>query len=291
MRIVSYLRDGVASYGVVAATAELDDPAAGVVDIPANIPDAPAGVERFLEGFETHRAAVEALAFAPSVPLSSLELLPVIPDPRNIIAIGVNYVDHASETGDQVPPFPLIFSKFTSSIAAHGTAVRVPRDCAEPDYEAELGLVISRAASNISKEDALDVVGGYFTFNDVSARDYQTRTSQWTQGKGFPTFAPTGPFLVTPDEFGAPEGRSIRLVIGDEVLQDANTSDMVFDVATIISYVSSVCDLRPGDIIATGTPSGVGVARNPQRFLRDGDRVRVEITGLPALENPVVAHA
>jgi 2-keto-4-pentenoate hydratase/2-oxohepta-3-ene-1,7-dioic acid hydratase in catechol pathway len=289
MRIASYLRDGVASYGVVDASAALDDPTAGVVDIPSNVDGAPTEVERFLERIAEFRAAVDTLDAA-SMPLAELTLLPAVPDPRNIVAIGVNYVDHAVETGDQVPPFPLIFSKFTSSIAAHGAAIRIPRDCTQPDYEAELGIVISRAASSVSKEDALEHVGGYFTFNDVSARDYQARTSQWTQGKGFPTFAPTGPFLVTPDEFGPPAGKAIRLVIGDEVLQDANTSDMVFDVATIVSYVSSVCDLRPGDVIATGTPSGVGVARNPPRFLRNGDRVRVEIDGLPTLENPVVGH-
>lgn len=291
MRLVSYRRDGVDSYGVVASDAVLDDHQdAGVIDIPQHVDGAPADLAGFLADYDALRGVVAALDVA-GVAFRELDLLPVIPDPRNIIAIGVNYVDHADETGDTVPPFPLIFSKFTSSITAHGAPVRIPRESSQPDYEAELGIVISRAASDVSRDEALGVVGGYFTFNDVSARDYQARTSQWTQGKGFPTFSPTGPFLITPDEFGLPGGRGIRLRIGDELLQDANTDDMVFDVATIVSYVSTVCDLRPGDIIATGTPSGVGVARTPQRFLKPGDVVRVEIDGLPSLENPVVGHA
>lgn len=289
MRIASYVLDGRPSYGAVDPAAALDDLTAGVLDIPSAVADAPADVAEFLGRIAEFADAVAA-ADGPRRALNDLELLPVIPDPRNIIAIGVNYVDHATETNDTVPPYPLIFSKFTSSISAHGSDIRIPAESEQPDYEAELGIVISRPASQVSVSEALSYVGGYFTFNDVSARDYQNRTSQWGQGKGFPTFAPTGPYLITPDEFGAPSGRNIRLVIGDdEVLQDASTSDMVFDVATIVSYVSGVCDLRPGDVIATGTPSGIGAARSPQRFLRPGDVVRVEIEGLPTLVNTVVA--
>ncbi|MFS0892685.1 fumarylacetoacetate hydrolase family protein [Microbacterium sp. 179-I 3D3 NHS] len=288
MRLASYRLDGRDSYGVVDAAADVDDSAALVIDIPANLADAPNDLAGFLARYDELRDIVGALR-GDAVRLDHLELLPVIPDPRNIIAVGVNYVDHATETNDSVPPFPLLFSKFTSSISAHGAPIILPKESTQPDYEAELGIVIARPASEVPAEGALSYVGGYFTFNDVSARDFQNRTSQWTQGKGFPTFAPTGPFLVTPDEFGPPAGHSIRLRIGDEVLQEANTSDMVFDVATIVSYVSGVCALRPGDIIATGTPSGIGAARDPQRFLRPGDVVRVEIDGLPSLENGVTA--
>ncbi|MFS0911999.1 fumarylacetoacetate hydrolase family protein [Microbacterium sp. 179-I 3D2 NHS] len=288
MRLASYRLDRRDSYGVVDAAADVDDSAALVIDIPANLADAPNDLAGFLARYDELRDIVGALR-GDAVRLDHLELLPVIPDPRNIIAVGVNYVDHATETNDSVPPFPLLFSKFTSSISAHGAPIILPKESTQPDYEAELGIVIARPASEVPAEGALSYVGGYFTFNDVSARDFQNRTSQWTQGKGFPTFAPTGPFLVTPDEFGPPAGHSIRLRIGDEVLQEANTSDMVFDVATIVSYVSGVCALRPGDIIATGTPSGIGAARDPQRFLRPGDVVRVEIDGLPSLENGVTA--
>lgn len=289
MRIVSYSLAGRTSYGILDASHSLEDfENAAVADIPSNVPGAPAGISEFLERFEELCDATSNLSPGP-LTFRELSLLPVIPHPPNIIAIGVNYVDHASETGDQVPDYPLIFTKFTSSISAHGSDIRIPQDCQLPDYEAELGIVIGKPASNVAKEDALAHVGGYFTFNDVSARDYQNRTSQWVQGKGFPTFAPTGPFLVTPDEFGLPGGRAIRLRIGDEVLQEANTDDMVFDVATIVSYVSGVCDLRPGDVIATGTPSGVGVARSPMRLLGPGDMVSVEIDGLPTLVNRVTA--
>lgn len=288
MRIVSYLRDGAERYGIVDPDSALSAPeVATVVDVRDAIADAPVTVTEFLARLDEFRDAVAGLPMH-GQRLGDLDLAPVIPRPGNIICIGVNYVDHASETGDVVPPFPLIFTKVTSSIAAHGSPIRIPAGCTEPDYEAELGLVIGRDASNVSPADALDYVGAYFTLNDVSARDFQVRTSQWVQGKSFPTFAPTGPYMVTPDEFGDPSGRRISLVIGDEVLQDAETGDMVFDVPTIISYLSSVCDLRAGDVIATGTPSGVGVARSPQRFLRAGDVVEVAVEGLPTLVNPVV---
>lgn len=288
MRLASYRVDGVTSYGAVVGGNDLDDLAnAEIVDIPRNVPGAPPTIVEFL----AQRSGSElSVSGAPSLSFDEVELLPVIPEPRNIICIGVNYVDHASETGASVPEYPVIFSKFTSSISAHDAAIVIPEDSTQPDFEAELGLVIGAPASRIAAEDALRVVAGYFTFNDVSARDYQNRTGQWTQGKGFPTFAPTGPYLVTADEFGAPSGRRIRLTLGDEVMQDASTSDMIFTVPQIVSYVSSVCDLRPGDIIATGTPSGIGAAHTPPRFLRPGDRPTVTIDGLPTLSNPVVAN-
>lgn len=263
MRLASYRIDGRESYGVVDPRSPLDAAeTAGVVDIPSVLEGgAPATLADFLAaGLATSDAGRALLErdFAEGTPLGALDLLPVSPDPRNIVAVGVNYREHATETHDVVPDFPLIFSKFTSSIAAHGTPIRIPPACAQPDYEAELGVVIGRPAFEVAVEDALDHVGGYVAFDDVSARDFQSRTSQWTQGKGFPTFGPTGPYLVTPDEFGPPSGRRLRLVLNGEVLQDASTDDMVFDVATLVSYVSSVCALRPGDIIATGTPSGRG---------------------------------
>ncbi|WP_167132627.1 fumarylacetoacetate hydrolase family protein [Paramicrobacterium chengjingii] len=290
MRIVSYRRDGEARYGIVDATSDVTDPTgARIADVCDRIAGAPVAVEDFLRRIDDFRKEISDMNEWDFV-FEDLDLLPAVPHPQNIICIGVNYVDHASETGDEVPSYPLIFTKFTSSIAAHGTAIRIPRISTQPDYEAELGLVISAPASNVSYEDALDYVGGYFTFNDVSARDVQNRTSQWVQGKGFPSFAPTGPYLVTADEVGDPQNLEIRLTIGDIVRQKANTRDMVFDVRTIVSYVSSVCDLRPGDIIATGTPSGVGVALDPPRFLTHGDIVKVEIDRLPTLVNEVEAH-
>lgn len=288
MRLASYRLDGVTSYGAVVGGGDLDDlENARIVDIPQNVPGAPATITGFLAVRPEQGGPPPE---GPTLSFGEVELLPVIPEPSNIICIGVNYVDHASETGATVPEYPVIFSKFTSSISAHDAQIRIPADSTQPDFEAELGLVIGAQASRIPVEDALQAVAGYFTFNDVSARDYQNRTGQWTQGKGFPTFAPTGPFLITADEFGDPSGRRIRLTLGDEVMQDASTSDMIFTVPQIVSYVSSVCDLRPGDIIATGTPSGIGAAHTPPRFLRPGDRPTVSIDGLPTLRNTVVAH-
>ncbi len=288
MRLASYRLNGVTSYGAVVGGRDLDDlENARIVDIPRNVPGAPSTITDFLAARPESGLPVPD---GPSVTFGEVELLPVIPEPRNIICIGVNYVDHASETGASVPEYPVIFSKFTSSISAHGAPIVIPEDSTQPDFEAELGLVIGAPASRVPVGEALQAVAGYFTFDDVSARDYQNRTGQWTQGKGFPTFAPTGPYLVTSDEFGDPAGRRIRLTLADRVMQEATTSDMIFTVPQIVSYVSSVCDLRPGDIIATGTPSGIGAAHTPPRFLRPGDRPTVTIDGLPTLWNPVVAH-
>ena len=288
MRIVSYIKDGAPSYGVLDAAAPLDDfEQASVVDIPSLFPGAPAGVVEFLERFDELSARVAAVSATSGTAFADLELLPVVPSPGNIICIGVNYVDHATETGSNIPDYPVVFMKFQSSITAHGADIVLPPESSQVDYEAELGLVISRTASRVSKEAALDYVGAYFTLNDVSARDYQMRTSQWVQGKSFDTFAPTGPFMVTADEIPDPQVLDISLTIGDEVLQDATTADMIFSVRHIIWYLSTVGTLRPGDVIATGTPAGVGAGRTPPRWLRNGDDVRVLISQLPTLQNTV----
>ena len=289
MRIVSYLRHGAPSYGVLDSAAALDDfEQASVVDIPSLFPGAPAGVVEFLERFDELSAQVRASASRTSgTAFADLELLPVVPSPGNVICIGVNYVDHATETGSSIPDYPVVFMKFQSAITAHGALIVLPPESSKVDYEGELGLVISRTASRVSEEAALDYVGAYFTLNDVSARDYQMRTSQWVQGKSFDTFAPTGPFMVTADEIPDPQVLDISLTIGGEVLQAATTADMIFSVRHIIAYLSTVGTLRPGDVIATGTPAGVGAGRTPPRWLRNGDDVRVLISQLPTLQNTV----
>lgn len=290
MRIASFrTSEGETSYGVVDPAADLDDPHARVLEIGTVFADAPADVVTFLAGDLAETSAAVATAdFSQGTPLAELSLLPAVPHPTNLLCIGVNYLDHAMETGmSAAPEYPVIFAKLTTAIAAHGDDIHLPPESDQVDYEAEMGIVITREAYRVAPEDALDVVGGYFTLNDVSARDFQGRTTQWVQGKSFPTFAPTGPFLVTPDELGDPQRSAIRLLLNGEVLQDQNTGDMIFDVRTLVSYLSHVARLQPGDVIATGTPSGIGASRDPQVFLHDGDVVRVEVEGLPSLVNTV----
>src|SRR5690606_22842343 len=164
-----------------------------------------------------------------------------VPHPTNLLCIGGNYLDHAMETGmTAAPEHPVIFAKLTTAIAAHGDDIELPPESQQVDYEAETAIVISREAYRLSLQEQVDVVGGYFTLNDVSARDCQNRTTQWVQGKSFPTFAPTGPFLVTPAELGDPQTCGIRLLLNGEVMQDQTTADMIFDVRTLVSYLSHV---------------------------------------------------
>ena len=219
-------------------------------------------------------------------PLEEADLLAPVPRPGKIVAIGRNYREHTAEEGVEAPPAPLIFAKWPSSVVGHGAEVRWdPGLTAQVDYEAELAVVIGRTARRVSLERALDHVLGYTCLNDVSARDIQFGDGQWVRGKSLDTFCPMGPALVTADEIGDPQDLAICCSVGDERVQDARTSAMYFGVAEIISYCSRSFTLEPGDVIATGTPGGVGVFRDPPRFLGDGDRVTVEIERIGRLEN------
>ena len=222
--------------------------------------------------------------------LADLTLNAPIARPSKIMCIGLNYRDHAAESNTPVPDYPTLFAKYPNCVIGHGEAIVLPRISSEVDYEGELGVVIGRRARQVSEAEALSYAGGYLPFNDVSARDFQRRTSQWTIGKTFDTFGPMGPALVTADEVPDPQNLNLRVSIGGEVLQSSNTGNMIFTVAQLIAYLSAVMTLEPGDVIATGTPSGVGAARKPPRFLRPGETVRVEIEGLGVLENPIVAE-
>jgi acylpyruvate hydrolase len=227
---------------------------------------------------------------------SAVTLKAPVPRPGKILCIGLNYRDHAAESGQQVPDFPTVFTKYANTIIGPGEAIVLPRVSNQVDYEVELGVVIGRRAKHVREVDALDYVAGYLPFHDVSARDYQHRTSQWTLGKSFDTFGPIGPALVTRDEVGDPHKLDIQLSVGragenGEILQKSNTSNLIFPIHVLIAYLSDVLTLEPGDVIATGTPSGVGAARKPQRFLKPGDVVRIEISGLGVLENPVTAES
>jgi len=218
--------------------------------------------------------------------IAATELLAPLPRPGKVVAIGRNYRVHAEEEGVDPPPAPLVFSKWPSSVVGPGADIRWdPELTGQVDYEAELAVVIGRTARNVSEAEALDHVLGYTCLNDVSARDIQFGDGQWVRGKSLDTFCPMGPALVTADEVGDPQALAISCRVNDELVQDANTSRMYFSVAEIISYVSRSFTLEPGDVIATGTPSGVGVFRDPPRFLADGDVVTVEIERIGRLVN------
>ena len=220
------------------------------------------------------------------VPLSGTELLAPLPRPGKVVAIGRNYREHTDEEGVSAPAAPLVFAKWPSSVVGHGADIRWdPGLTTQVDYEAELGVVIGRTARHVTEADALDHVLGYTCINDVSARDLQFGDGQWVRGKSLDTFCPMGPFLVTADELGDPQDLAISCRVDGELLQDSRTSEMYFSVAQIISFLSRSFTLEPGDVIATGTPGGVGAFRDPPRFLGDGDRVTVEIERIGRLEN------
>ena len=259
----------------------------------------PADVRSILEGGEPTRAAIDAVlsdfgadvaawvSSGRAVPLAEVRLWAPVPDPQKIVCLGRNYRAHAEEAGGEVPPAPELFVKFANTLVGHGWPIEIPPITDEVDYEAELAVVIGRRTKDVAASAALDHVYGYSIMHDVSARDYQLRTSQWLAGKSMDTFGPFGPWIVTADEIPDPQDLQMRLTIGGEVLQDASTSEMVFGVAEAIAFISSVMTLEPGDVISTGTPEGVGMARTPQRYLRNGDVVDIEIDRIGTLSNPV----
>ncbi|HEU4448574.1 MAG TPA: fumarylacetoacetate hydrolase family protein [Gaiellaceae bacterium] len=209
--------------------------------------------------------------------------------PGKIVCVGLNYRDHAEEQGLELPPRPLLFAKWQSALVGPGEPIVLPRATGEVDYEAELGVVIGTRAHGLSVDDAPSAVAGYVCVNDVTARDLQFADGQWTRAKSFDTFCPVGPALVPAAEVADPQALAIRCLVNGEPLQDSSTAHMVFSVAEIIAFVSEAITLEPGDLIATGTPAGVGYTRTPPRFLSPGDEVTVEIEGVGALTNPVRA--
>jgi acylpyruvate hydrolase len=219
--------------------------------------------------------------------LNEVTLQAPIPRPGKLILLGLNYRDHAEETGQKIPEVPTLFAKYANTVVGPGAAILIPRATEQIDYEAEFAFVIGRRGHHIPRERALDYVAGYTIINDVSARDYQFATSQWMVGKTFDTHCPMGPALVLKDEIADPHDLAISLSIGGEVLQKSNTRQLIFKIPETVQYLSQVMTLEPGDVIATGTPAGVGFTRKPPRWLRPGETVRVEIAGLGVLENPV----
>jgi len=223
---------------------------------------------------------------------ANVKLLAPVPDARKIICVGLNYRDHAAESGVPVPTEPVLFSKYSTALIGHGAPIVLPKVSQEVDYEAELVVVIGRKGRHISREQAFEYVGGYAVGHDVSARDWQLNKpgKQWMAGKTFDTFAPVGPELVTPEEVVEPQNLGIRLRLNGQTMQDSSTSQLVFGVSELIAYLSQVFTLEPGDLIFTGTPPGVGMARKPPVWLKPGDTVEVDIDRLGTLRNPVIAE-
>lgn len=251
-----------------------------------------------LDGFVDSLAAIAAGAAAlrvaakgAPVPLDSVKLHAPIPRPPKVICIGLNYRDHAIESGMAIPTIPVVFSKFSNTVIAPGENVVIPKNTEKPDFEAELAFVIGKPARHISKEKALEHVFGYTIVNDVSARDFQLQTSQWLVGKTFPTFCPMGPWIVTADEVPDPHNLRIGLRIDGETVQDSNTKELIFGLPELIAHLSSIVDFEPGDVVSTGTPPGVGMGRKPPRWLKPGETMTVFIEGIGELTNPCVAEA
>jgi acylpyruvate hydrolase len=260
--------------------------------VPAAALDAPAGTVRglleALDGAGLAALGERAAAATERLLRADVRLHAPVPDPEKIICLGLNYRDHALEGGQEIPEHPRWFGKFANSLAGDGAAVILPAAHAEfVDYEAELAVVIGRTCHLVAEADALSCVAGAMPFNDVSARDLQLQNPLWTSGKAIDTFAPCGPALVTLDEAGDLQGLMLRTRVNGEVVQEGTTAEMIFSVAATIAWLSRTITLVPGDIIATGTPAGIGALKG--MFLRDGDTVEVEVDGLGAVSNPVRA--
>jgi 2-keto-4-pentenoate hydratase/2-oxohepta-3-ene-1,7-dioic acid hydratase in catechol pathway len=236
------------------------------------------------------RLTAAARTVTTSHAMDSLKLGPPIVDPDKIICMGLNYRDHAVEAGLPIPEAPILFAKFRNALTGPTSAIHLPSMSQAVDYEAELAVVMGRRCKRVRAVDALDYVAGYMALNDVSARDIQMRTSQWLSGKTLDTFAPCGPALVI-DEIDDPQSLNIATRVNGETLQQGNTREMIFTVAQAIAHISGLMTLEPGDIIATGTPAGVGFKRTPPVFLRAGDVVEVEVEGIGVLRNPVLDRA
>ncbi|MBI2243609.1 MAG: fumarylacetoacetate hydrolase family protein [Nocardioides sp.] len=267
MKLVSYAR----GFG------RLEEPAGE----PARIVPMGDDLVAFLAG----RPAAEEAA----MPYAGLDLLAPIPRPGKVVCVGLNYRDHALETGKPIPTEPVLFAKFANSVVGDGATVAIPPATEEVDWEAELGVVIGRTARRVSVDEALSHVAGYVVMNDLSARDLQRRGGQWTRGKAIDGFLPMGPYLVTSDDVPDPQALAIRCRVNGEVVQDSSTSQMVFGVAELVSTISQTLTLDPGDCIATGTPPGVGMAMKPPRYLVPGDVVTVEIDRLGELTTTMAA--
>ena len=277
MKLVTFEESGNARPGLIAS--------GGIIDL---------GAEGFKDAIAFMGAAEsvqkDLAKRQPLLALDNVKLLAPVPAPPRIFGIGVNYAEHAKETGHDTQKVPTVFPVMSSAVVGPGCDVILPKASAKVDYEAELAVVIGRAGYQIAAAKAMEHVFGYTCMNDVSARDVQTATTQWSLGKSFPTFAPMGPWVVTKDEIADPHALGISLTIGTEKLQNSNTSMLIFRIPALIEYISGITPLQVGDVISTGTPAGVGMGRTPQRWLKAGEEMVVHIDGIGELKNKLVAE-
>lgn len=285
MRLMQYRANSGSRLGVMVGD--------GVVDVSAAASKAGKDIKPFHSMLALLEAGADALQFVRTLGPNE-DVFPVKEErfdfpvaARKIVAIGLNYRDHAKEAGQPIPSAPLCFAKFTSSLSGPFDVIRIPDEEAQVDFEGELGVVIGRRARAVSVEEAMDYVAGYVVFNDVSERRWQFADGQWTRGKSCDTFSPNGPYLVTRDEVSDPRDLRITTRINGEVMQDSSTKQLIFSIPELISYLSKSFSFYPGDIIATGTPPGVGFSRKPPRFLQEGDLVEVEIEKVGKIANHV----
>lgn len=278
MKITTYSVNGTESFGVVT-----DD---GIIDAKP-LAGGPQTLREAIAAGALEKIAAAAAGKSPDHSLADIEFLPVIPDPDKIIAIGLNYRSHVLEGGRDLPEYPMIFTRFANSQVGHGQAMVKPRVSDIFDFEGEMAVIIGKTCRHVSEADALSVVAGYSCYNDGSIRDYQRHTSQFGPGKNFYKSGAFGPWMVTADEIPDPQVLDISTVLNGQTMQSANTKDMIFDVATVISYVSNISELQPGDVIASGTPSGVGQSREPQVFMQPGDTCEIHIENVGVLVNEI----
>ena len=280
MRLLSFVHNSAPSYGVINGD--------GVVDLGKRLsaPD----LKTLLE--EDRLKEVEALQKeAPDVPLEGLEYLPVIPEPSKIICVGINYDAHRVETGRQPPKHPVLFVRFSNTLVGHGAPLVRPLASEKFDYEGELAVIIGKRGRRISEAQAIEHIAGYSCFMDGSVRDWQRHSSQFTPGKNFPKTGGFGPTMITTAAVSDPTNLDLVTRLNGQVLQEGNTGQMTFPVANLIAYISTFTELVPGDVIATGTPSGVGYKREPPIYMKQGDRVEVEISWVGTLAHPIIEEA
>jgi len=281
MRLVTYSTGNGPRAGIVLDGRVVSLEAVGYLDVVSFLADGDRAV-----------AAAQGLQAGPESPaLDSVTLHAPIPKPDKFICIGLNYRDHAIESGMDIPELPTVFTKYPNAVCGPNDEIVLPSVSDQVDYEAEFAFVIGKTCKNVKKEDWQDVVFGYTCVHDVSARDYQLATSQWTIGKTFDTFGPMGPVLVSKDEIPDPHNVRISLDLNGETLQDSNTSQFVFDIPYLVEYLSAVMTLEPGDVISTGTPPGVGFAKKPPLFMKPGDEAVVRIEGIGELRNRCVSDS
>jgi len=284
MRLATFTHGGTTRVGVVT-----DD---GIVDLAVAAPELPRDMAALLAAGDGALAAARRAGTSAGgrLPLAAVTLEAPVPRPPKFLAIGLNYADHVRESGGEPPAVPVMFNKQSTCVTGPYAPIHLPRVSPLLDYEGELAFVIGRRCRHVPRERAHEVIAGYCIVDDVSVRDWQLRTPTMTMGKSFDTHGPMGPWLVTPDEVGDPHALELRTWVNGELRQHSSTSQLIFDCFAQVEHLSTAFTLEPGDVVTTGTPSGVGGAMQPPRFLQVGDVVRIEIEKLGAIENPVVAE-